>query len=944
MSRSPRRSTFSRSAVLQTAIFTATLGTALLGQPAYLVSDLAVQVPPFPEEYLLSSRDFVSANGLVFFFQDDGIHGRELWRSDGTSLGTFLVRDICPGSCGSRTSYPQTLRAVGDWVFFTANDAVHGLELWITNGSALETRLVQDLVPGWRSSIPYLFTEAGGQLFFVAQTDGNGWELWRSDGTATGTYRLPQPPGVETLAPSSMHAGPGFLYLCNARSGEQAGLWRTDGSAAGMLFLAPVECWPSGYWKGAPMAVLPNGVLVFEGAEDGQDWELWRSDGTLAGTYRVADFVPGSEPSYPGYFTVMGEEILFGADDIDLGRQLWRSDGTLGGTTLVPLPAGVEPLIGMGSATSSGGRYFFSASSLDEGWEPWVLDESGAHLLLDVAPGTASSLVWDWDTWNFSMFAAVGDDLVFFADDGSFGRELWRSNGTSAGTYRITDIAPGSASLLSTGLWDLTPEPVFGGRLYFLERSPEAGLRLWRTNVSATGAELLDVIDGQTSIFKPLGRDRAFIAEFGFGSVCFAAVGSRIFFEPYVPRPEENEIWMSDGSTAGTESRWSAPALDLLRECGAIADKLVFVGGSDGTRGLLSIGAPPLSEELLIPLPGDVAGSVTTPPYLAHEGQLLLGIEPDLWSTEGTATTTSPIVTGWVGPGTRIDPWNGRILGSGSALWLTDPEAPSGAIALTEHDSTAVAALLDLAVFIGADETHGSELWATDGTPEGTSLLADIVPGPESSFDRYSTFDAQAEARESRILSLGILAVFATNDRTHGDELWVTDGTPLGTGLVKDIYVGDYPSTPRHFTRLADHVLFTAEDEEHGLELWTTDGSYEGTALVKDVAPGAASSNPDDLVVRDGTLYFSAWSPTHGREAWRSDGTLSGTVRITDIAPGSLSASPQRFIYTDSRLFFTATDQIHGFELWAVPDDGFVPLFLDGFETESTSRWSLTEP
>ncbi len=84
-------------------------------------------------------------------------------------------------------------------------------------------------------------TAAGDQVFFVAQSDELRSALWRTDGTAKGTYAITPPGPAESFAPTSIHPGPGFLYLCNAEWGDQAGLWRSDGSSSGTTFVADVQ-------------------------------------------------------------------------------------------------------------------------------------------------------------------------------------------------------------------------------------------------------------------------------------------------------------------------------------------------------------------------------------------------------------------------------------------------------------------------------------------------------------------------------------------------------------------------------------------------------------------------------------------------------------------------------------------------------------------------------
>ena len=205
-------------------------------QPAYMVADLEATFPSHDKAWFELPETQVVGD-LVFFLEEDGVHGRELWRSDGTPLGTFMVRDLCQGSCGSRTSWIGLMAALGDELVFVANDGVHGLELWRTDGTAIGTSLVIDLEPGYDSSLPYFLTGAAGQVFFLARTEAQGAGLWRTDGTAKGTYKVSPNSPTEGFAPNALHATPSYLYLCNVSSPAGDGLRNSSrgGCAAGCL-------------------------------------------------------------------------------------------------------------------------------------------------------------------------------------------------------------------------------------------------------------------------------------------------------------------------------------------------------------------------------------------------------------------------------------------------------------------------------------------------------------------------------------------------------------------------------------------------------------------------------------------------------------------------------------------------------------------------------------
>ena len=58
------------------------------------------------------------------------------------------------------------------------------------------------------------------------------------------------------------------------------------------------------------------------------------------------------------------------------------------------------------------------------------------NLVSDINPGASGS--------NPVRLTNVGGNIFFTANDGRTGEELWFSDGTGLGTYRVRDIRPGS--------------------------------------------------------------------------------------------------------------------------------------------------------------------------------------------------------------------------------------------------------------------------------------------------------------------------------------------------------------------------------------------------------------------------------------------------------------------------------------------------------------------
>jgi ELWxxDGT repeat protein len=218
--------------------------------------------------------------------------------------------------------------------------------------------------------------------------------------------------------------------------------------------------------------------------------------------------------------------------------------------------------------------------------------------------------------------------------------------------------------------------------------------------------------------------------------------------------------------------------------------------------------------------------------------------------------------------------------------------------------------------FTGDTVAEGTELWKTDGTKAGTVLVADIVPGPESS----NPYELEC---------VGHTLFFWGTDASGDTELWKSDGTDAGTVRVEEINPngraiplgGNYE--PQRLVEVGGRLFFHADDGSGtGVEVWTSDGTEEGTHIVKDIRPGPASSSPGLLTDVDGTLYFAADDGTTGLELWRSNASGTDAERVTDLYPKGHAFLPDPgalFVPLDGALYFGARDGAHGYELWKLP-------------------------
>lgn len=697
--------------------------------------------------------------------------GDLLMRTDGTTttvVGTFGQT----GSDGVPTTFVDNLTVAGGLLDFTVEDA-SGAALYATDGTAGGTTLLHNFAftnpsdPTNLTNLPSNFTAAGSTVYFWADDAAHGSGLWLSDGTRAGTRfvkALPEPAptegidGLQSAPPILTATAVGsrlFFTTEPSRPGTSGSeLWVSDGTPAGTTVLANINPNNSGANTDSfGQFAAFDGALIFTNGTPARGVELWRSDGTAGGTRPLQDLDGGRAGSDPGNLAVVDGRLYYSARTATGASALWSSDGTAAGTRVdarlgsQPNGDGLSDTIADAFAVIGNNSMVFAANDGAE-TELWRTDGTPAGTTrLKVLPlGALGNAPSD--------FTTVGRRAFFIVDENT-AQMLWVTDGTTAGTKPVAPIDGGFS------------DPVaFDGKLAYLVTTPDGtASSLWLSDGTASGTR-------RAATF-PTIEDSNLPA----GTAPMAVLNGKLFIAAPAPTGSQSgglyTLWVSDGTPAGTKPITAVPGADGIDSLAVYRGRIYFsVDASLGGQVWATDGTPAGTRMVV-----DLGAGRLLPDLLAAGPNLYIVTADDLFATSSSVYRSDGTARGTV----RLDNFaRGNPIG--------ETVLPDGRLAFYLINTASNDAPL--------------QLWMSNGTVAGTKAVAG-VGGPDQG--------------AGAIAAIGGRFFVQGTDATHGTELWQSNGQ--ATTLVQDINPGPGSSNPYPLAELNGRLIVAADDGRHGLGL-----------------------------------------------------------------------------------------------------------------------------
>jgi len=415
------------------------------GSGTFIIKDI------YPGAASSLPKDITIGNhGVLYFSAVTQANGREVWKSNGTTAGTVLIKDIMKGVGNSN---PTEITKLGSQVYFVANDGQRGYELWKTNGTDLGTVLVEDINPAPRGSTAISnLTLSNGNMFFVIKNSYGRSELWKTKGTIQNTQLVKniRPNGNAEIENLIDVNGTLFFTANDGIHGDE--LWKSDGFSTGTKLVKDLNPGPAGSnntssWYLEPMDDFTNvnGILFFTAARGHEADFYVRSDGTPEGTYPIADANRmGGNRIQPKFVSFGGQVYFFNnipegwVDGHDKPSELWLYRANLDGLNIQQValyrsrfdyyqyyPQEFFAMNGKMYASEFGGNTWNIVEQNPDGTKRVAVYNS-------LGPSQSA----------FPKDLTSTNDHLYFVTSVEWADQLWRTDGTPNGTIKLIDHMP----------------------------------------------------------------------------------------------------------------------------------------------------------------------------------------------------------------------------------------------------------------------------------------------------------------------------------------------------------------------------------------------------------------------------------------------------------------------------------------------------------------------
>ncbi|HQF27801.1 MAG TPA: T9SS type A sorting domain-containing protein [Bacteroidia bacterium] len=433
---------------------------------------------------IATSTDFSVVEGDTMFFlaTENGIT-YNLYRTEGTPQTTIKLTNIDAGN-----SYVgQWSRVNGKYIFSMYNATTVGRELYVSDGTPVGTSLLKDICPGTTSGVysasDFSYSD-GNALYFVAAANGANFDLWKTDGTTSGTIQLSTINATNTSLGHWTKLPNGKFVFSLFDGGAIYGreLFITDGTPGGTSILKDIDAGPLTAFYGATDFIkLEGNEFYFAATDNDYNYELWKSDGTAAGTIKLSN-IGATTPAIGHWNSINGKFVFSSFDNSTIyGRELWVTDGTPSGTTILKdIRNGLASSLD-GAADfiyNDGNILYFTATDNGTNYELWSTDGTQSNTLKVSNTGSIANTIGHWTKLN--------NHFIFTMNDGGStrGREMWVTDGTFGNTQVLKDILPGTTSAFS-GSGDFIVKE--GNIAYFVASDNGSTYDMWRTDGTNTG-------------------------------------------------------------------------------------------------------------------------------------------------------------------------------------------------------------------------------------------------------------------------------------------------------------------------------------------------------------------------------------------------------------------------------------------------------------------------